>query len=173
LKRRSLEIASVLGIVVVSVLVSYAFFTTGNFALSSSHHVLVDSSRYKSIQVWCAEGDLLSGSFSVEETDGVVDFYLMSENDLLHWNYGSYPSSVDYQLSATSHIWNVAIPAEGYYFIVYNNVEGISSVQVQGAIEVTSSRSIIGPVIVTSALISLALVICVLTIRKVRTEISF
>jgi hypothetical protein len=170
--RRSGERATVLGIIAVSSLVSYAFYTTGSFALSSSHHVLVPGSQYKSIQVWCAEGDLLSGSFSVEETGGVVDFYVMSENDIHLWNYGRYPSCVALKISVTSHIWNVTIPAEGYYFIVYSNPEGISSVHVQGNIVVTSSRSIIGPVIMTSAIISMALIVCILTIEKVRAGMS-
>ena len=173
MNRRSRERATVLGIIAVSTLTSYAFYTTGSFALSSSHDVLVPGSQYKSIQVWCAEGDLLSGSFSVEETGGVVDFYVMSENDIHLWHYGRYPSSVVLELSVASHIWNVTIPVEGYYFIVYSNALGISSVHIQGNIIVTSSRSIIGPVIMTSAIISMALIVCILTIEKVRAGISF
>ncbi len=165
--------APILSIIAVSFIVSYILYTTGSFAVSAYHNKRVEASGYTSYQVWTIENDTLSGSLEVT-TDGVVDFYIMSENDYRIWTvHGGNTGSLFSRTGVESLDWNVLIPADGTYFIVYSNWGSSVPEHVQASLHVTTSRSILWPVIVTGTILSAALLICMTTIRKAKDVLSY
>ncbi|MFW9965659.1 MAG: hypothetical protein ACFFEA_00760 [Candidatus Thorarchaeota archaeon] len=173
MRSRMTTFVPILTIIAVSFIVSYLLYTTGSFAVSAYQNTRVDASGWASYQVWTIKNDTLSGSFEVT-TDGVLDFYIMSENDYRIWTErGGNTGSLFSRMGVESLEWSVLIPADGTYFIVYSNWGSSVPEHVQASLHVTTSRSILWPVIVTGTILTAALLICMTTIRKTKDVMSY
>jgi hypothetical protein len=162
----------VLVIIAVSFIVSYLFYTTGNFAVSANHNSRVEASGWRYYQVWAIENDTLSGSLEVT-TDGVIDFFIMTENDYRFWTESGGNTGSLYSRNGVELLeWSLLISAEGTYFVIYSNRGSSGLNYVQASLHVTTSRSLLWPVIATGTILMAAILICMTTIRRGRDALT-
>ncbi len=164
--------AQVLAIIAVSFILSYLFYTTGSFAVSANHSSRVEASGWRYYQVWAIENDTMSGSLEVT-TDGVIDFYFMTESNYRYWTGSGGNTGSLYQRTGVEMLeWSVSIPTDGIYFVIYSNRGNSVSENVQASLHVTTSRSLLWPVIATGAILTAAILICMTTIRRVKDTLT-
>ena len=164
--RRASFWALLFPIFAVSLISSYLILTTGSFALDHYQDITIESRGYAPIQIWCIENDALQGSFEVDG-HSEIDFYVMSEEVYSHWSSGDgYPGDVYIQEDVGIHSWSATIDSDGYYFVVYNNEDGMVSVHVLGSFHITSDRDIIGSLTIFTIIIFMGLAFLTKLVQK-------
>ncbi|MFX0107865.1 MAG: hypothetical protein ACFE7R_06260 [Candidatus Hodarchaeota archaeon] len=158
------------------VLVQPLYATTDKNALrsfrpTSTHDIWVDVSDWKEFKVLCFENDTLSGEFEVLN-DQTIDFLLLEENSYSRW--GLYYDTIGYlhHPGVTSLNWSVRIPTQGYWYVVYSNVEGVDRVHIQGSIVAPRGESVQTVFLIFVVFVVGVVVVCALSLNKIRKWMS-
>ncbi len=126
---------------------------------------------WKAFEVYCVEGDTLSGSFKItrdgdlfigDQTkydnwlSGGIDFLIMNEETFYSWSQGL---SIDagYERKGIAELtWSYDVPSTGKWYVVYFN-DSIYIKRIEGSVSLASPSNPTVPLILLASVSALAL----------------
>ena len=116
--------------------------------LLATHDIVIEAVSWRSFPISCAAGDTLSGEFRIvsngdlfpgDETKydnwllGGIDFLILDEDNYDLWVDDSAVSPIFQGDSLVKLTWNIEIPSNGVWYVVYSN-DSIFMKEIEGSI---------------------------------------
>lgn len=116
--------------------------------LLATHDIVIEAVSWRSFPISCAAGDTLSGEFRIvsngdlfpgDETKydnwllGGIDFLILDEDNYDLWVDDSAVSPIFEGDSLVKLTWNIEIPSNGVWYVVYSN-DSIFMKEIEGSI---------------------------------------
>ena len=116
--------------------------------LLATHDIVIEAVSWRSFPISCAAGDTLSGEFRIvsngdlfpgDETKydnwllGGIDFLILDEDNYDLWVDDSVVSPIFEGDSLVKLTWNIEIPSNGVWYVVYSN-DSIFMKEIEGSI---------------------------------------